>query len=189
MRWPVKNRTRAFLLIILAVVVIVDGLRLYLRETAVGETSEQQGMDFLLKVYGEPGGIEFSRGRAPNLPMFDPQSKSWAFDGQVISEFARFVQGLEIGPHGSSPFVIVAIPDNGTVADYRSALASLASHGICRVGVYSPPSNNEFVSLRADGTQPQEIFVPVYHVLSVGRDNGLARDCADRFPPFAPWAS
>lgn len=189
MRWPLNNRTRVLLLAILAVVVVAQSLTFYLREVPIGSSPAQSEMDFLLEVYGEPGGVEFAGSASPTLPLFDPTSESWTIDGQPVSDFASYIQGLEVGPHGSSPFVVVAIPDNGSVSDYRRALASLSSQGICRVGVFSPLSNGEFVSLRADGGQPPEVFVPVYRVLKVKRDGGTAKVCKDRFPPFAPCAS
>src|SRR5688572_12092647 len=133
MPWRVRNRTRAFLLIILAVIVLVQGLAFYSRDVPTGPATELTDMDVLLEVYGEPGGVEFSESPSPELPLFDPSSESWTLNGQPLHDFANLIQGLELGPHGSSPFVIVAIPENATIADYRSAAASLSSRGICRV--------------------------------------------------------
>ena len=182
-----KIRTRTLLLIALAVVVSAQGLSLFLStDRIVREPSHPNGLDFLLQVYGEPGGMEFLEGARPELPQFDPIRGSWMFDDQPLSEFASHVEGLEIGPHGSSPFVIIALPDEPTVSDYQKALASLARHGICRVGVYAPLSNQELVSLRTGSEPSGATFVPVYRVLNVKFDTGANYDCSDRFPAWAP---
>ena len=186
----VRIRTRTLLLIAVAVALLAQSLLLFFslhrnNDDAPGGPSD---LDFLLEVYGEPGGVEYQEGVRPELPLFNRGNGDWTLQDQPLSEFANIVEGLEIGPHGSSPFVVVALPDNASVGDYHRALVSLRRHGICRVGVYSPASNREFVSLRADPEPSEYVFVPVYRVLSVKLDNGAVQRCIDRFPAWTPWA-
>jgi hypothetical protein len=189
MRRQLEIRTRTLLLIALAVIVAAQGLSLWLRLHQVdGDPDNSNDLNFLLEVYGEPGGVEYPEGYRPELPRFNPSRGFWTFDGQPLSEFASYVEGLEVGPHGSSPFVIIDLPDDATVGDYEKALASLTLHGICRVGVYAPLSNRKFVSLRPDSVPSDSIFVPVYRVINVKFDTGATHACVDRFPPWAPWA-
>ena len=190
MRRRLKIRTRTLLLIALAVAVAAQSLSFLLPSHRIDdETDNPNELDFLLEVYGELGGMEYQEGVQPELPLFDPRRDSWTLDNQPFSEFASHVDGLEVGPHGSSPFIIIALPDDATVGDYQKALASLTWHGICRVGVYAPLSNREFVSLRSDGEPSGDVFVPVYRVLNVKFDTGATHDCIDRFPAWAPWAT
>ena len=153
-----------------------------------GETDKPDEFIFLLELDGEPGGVEYLEGGRPELPTFDPRGGNWTVAGHELTEFASHVEGVEVGPHGSNPFVIVTLPDKASIADYQAALASLAWHGICRVGVYSPESNREFVSLRADDEPAERTLVPVYRLLTVKSDKGQSNDCIDRFPAWTPWA-
>lgn len=188
MRRRVKIRTRTLLLIVLVAILAAQGLSLLLSphwdDIGPDNTSD---LDFLLEVYGEPGGMEYQEGVPPELPLFDPIRRSWTLDDKPLSEFASHVDGLEVGPHGSSPFIVIALPDDATVGDHQKALVSLARHGICRVGVYAPLSNREFVSLRSDSEPTDYAFTPVYRVLNVKFDTGANHDCIDRFPVWAPW--
>lgn len=189
MRRRLKIRTRTLLLIALAVIVAAQGLSLLLNLQRIdSEPGNPNELDFLLEVYGEPGGMEYQKGVRPELPLFDPRLGSWTLDDQPFSEFASRVEGLGVGPHGSSPFVVIALPENATVGDYQKALASLTWHGICRVGVYAPLSNREFVTLQSDREPSDYIFVPVYRVLNVKFDTRATQDCIERFPAWAPWA-
>jgi len=182
-------RTRTLLLTALAVITVVKALSLLLSsQQADGGSSDSKELEFLLEVYGEPGGVEYPEGERPELPSFDANRGVWAFDGQPLLEFANHVDGLEVGPHGSSPSVLIDLADDATVGDYQKALASLVLHGICRVGVYAPSSNREFVSLRPGAKPSGVIFVPVYRVLKVKFDTGAAHDCIDRFPAWSPWS-
>ncbi len=188
MPWSAKNRTRTYLLVILGVVVLVQGLAFYLREVPSSPSSIPRDMDFLLEVGLEPG-AGFSKSASPELPLFDPNSETWSLNGALVHEFANLIQGLELGPHGTSPYVVIALPDNSTIGDYRSAVASLSSWGICRFGVFSPLSTNEPVSQRSRESQSREVFVPVYQILAVKRGAGTARACIDRFPPWSSGPS
>ena len=189
MRLRLKIRFRTLLLIVLAAAVSAQGLALFLStKPDVHEPRHPDNPDFLLEVYGEPGGVEFLAGARPQLPLFDPTRGDWSFEDQPLSEFAGHVEGLEIGPHGSSPFVIVALLGEPSVGDYRKALASLARHGVCRVGVYAPMSHQKPVA-RKTGREPSgNTFVPVYRVLRVKPETGPDHECIDRFPAWAPWA-
>lgn len=188
MRQRLQIRTRTLLLAALAVAIAAQSLSLFLILQRVGnEPREKSELDFLLQVYGEPGGVEYLEDHQPALPLFDPDGESWTLADQPLTEFAGQIHGLGVGPHGSSPFVLVALPDDATVGEYHKALASLAGHGICRVGVYAPKASREFVSLRSDGERPDDTFVPVYRVLSVKFDTGTNHDCVDRFPVWTPW--
>ena len=189
MRRRLKIRTRTLLFIALAVVVAAQGLSLVLNlQRMDSEPGNPTEFDFLLEVYGEPGGTEYPKGVEPELPLFDPRAGSWTLDNQPFSEFASRVEGLEVGPHGSSPFVVIALPDDATVGDYEKALAALTWHGICRVGVYAPLSNREFVNLRSDSEPTDHTFVPVYRVLNIRSDTSAAQNCIERFPAWAPWS-
>jgi hypothetical protein len=180
-------RTRTLLLAIFAVAISAQGLGYFLTSGRfLSAPAHSIGSDFLLQVYGEPGGVEFPKDARPKLPEFDPIRGSWTFDAQPLVEFARHVKGLEVGPHGSSPFVIIAFPSEPTVSDYHKALASLAARGICRVGVYAPRSSYEQASLGFETEQTENAFVPVYRVLNVKSDTGENFDCIDRFPAWAP---
>lgn len=189
MRRRFKIRTRTLLLVALAVIVAVQGLSLFLTmHRTDSESGHQTELNFLLEVYGEPGGVEYKDGVRPELALFDPERSDWTLNDQPLLEFVSQVQGLGVGPHGSSPFVVIALPDDATVEDYRRALASLTWHGICRVGVYAPPTNREFVSLRSTSERFNYTLVPVYRILNVEFETGANHDCIDRFPAWAPWA-
>ena len=144
--------------------------------------------DFTLEVYGEPGGIEFEEGANPPLPLYEPETGQWSLGGNRIDDFAPLVQGLKVGPHGSSPFVIVDLPESATVDVYRKAIASLASHGICRVGIFSPTPAENLLPTYENHDWPPKGFVAVFRVLSVKFDTGTSHECTDRFPAWAPWA-
>ena len=190
MRQRLQIRTRTLLLAALAVGTAIQSFSLFLTShRAVEEPREESELDFLLQVYGEPGGVEYLEDYQPALPLFDPDQASWTLDDQPLSEFLRQVQGLGVGPHGSNPFVVIALPDDATVGDYHGALASLAWHGICRVGAYAPKASREFVSLRSDGERPDHTLVPVYRVLNVKFETGTNHNCVDRFPAWAPWGT
>ena len=190
MRQRLQIRTRTLLLAALAVAIAAQSLSLFLTWHRVGdEPREESELDFLLQVYGEPGGVEYLEDHQPALPLFDPDSESWTLADQPLTEFAGQIHGLGVGPHGSSPFVVIALPDDPTVGDYQKALASLAWHGVCRVGVYAPKASREFVSLRSDGERPDATHVPVYRVLNVRFDTGNNYNCVERFPAWAPWGT
>ncbi|ANU06353.1 hypothetical protein A6F65_00025 [Paraurantiacibacter namhicola] len=189
MRRRLKIRTRILLLIALAVVVAAQGLSLLLNlQRMDSEPGNPTEFDFLLEVFGEPGSVVYPKGVKPDLPIFDPRAGSFTLDNQPFSEFASRVEGLEVGPHGSSPFVVIALPENATVGDYQKALVALTSHGICRVGVYAPLSNREFIGFRSDSGPSDDTFVAVYRVLIVKSDTSVVRNCIERFPAWAPWA-
>lgn len=188
MRQRLRIRTRNLLLAAFAIALTVQGWSLFLSLHQVDhEPRKTSELDFLLQVYGEPGGVEYQRGDQAELPLFDPEHGSWTLDDQPLSEFVGQVEGLGLGPHGSSPFIVIDLPDDATVEDYQKALASLSWHGICRVGVFAPKSNREFVTLRSDVARPDYTFVPVYRVLNVKFDTGASYECGDRFPAWAPW--
>lgn len=189
MRRQFRIRTRTLLLIALAVIVAAQGLSVWSSLHQVDrDPGNSEDFDFLLEVGGEPGGVEYLEGYRPDFPMYDPGRRDWTFAGQPLSDFASHVEGLEVSPHGSSPFVLIGLPDDATVGDYQKALSSLTLHGICRVGVYAPTSNREFVSLPPDGEQAGSIFVPVYRVLNVKFEASATHACIDRFPAWMPWA-
>ena len=184
----VRIRIRTLLLIAVIVVLVAQWLSLFVGHNPPNGVSEDRGgLDFLLEVYGEPGGVSFLEGSRPELPLFDPVLTKWTVGNQSLSDFASVIQGLEIGPHGSSPFVVVALPNGSTVGDYRQAIASLSWHGICRVGVYAPQANEEYVSLRNDIEPSKDVSVPVYRVLEVKLGSGASRTCKDRFRAWEPW--
>jgi hypothetical protein len=188
MRQHLRIKTRTLLITILAVVLSAQGLSLFFDHNSPdGDSGDRSGPDFLLEVNGEPGGVEFLEGSRPKLPLFNPMLGRWTVGDQQVLEFASLVQGLEVGPHGSSPFVIVTLPTDATVGDYRRAIASLSRHGVCRVGIYALPTNEDFVSLRADVEPSRNVFVPVYRVLEMKLDSGASRPCTDRFPAWPPW--
>ena len=190
MRQRLQIRTRTLLLTALAVVIVAQSVSLF-RTLHKADEKPREGteVDFLLQVYGEPGGVEYLEDYKSALPLFDPDRGSWTLDDQPLSEFFGQVDVLALGARGSSPFVVIALPENATVGDYQKALASLAWHGICRVGAYAPKASREFVSLRSDGERPDDTFVPVYRVLNVKFDTGTNHNCDDRFPAWAPWGT
>ncbi len=180
------SRTRLFLLVILAAILVIYAARFASMQFWATENPDAPDlMDFTLEVYGEPGGVEFEENSNPILPMFEPETGEWRLDGERLYDFASLVQGLEVGPHGSSPFVVANLPESATVDVYRKAIASLAAQGICRVGIYSPapspsqPSRNtttHYLSRKGDTS--------VYHVLNVKQNSGASEPCRNRFPAW-----
>jgi len=140
--------------------------------------------DFTLEVYGEPGGTEFEDNANPTLPVFDPETGQWTLKGDRLDDFTSLVQGIEVGPHGSSPFVIIDLPDSATVDVYRKAIASLSGQGICRVGVYSPAPAENLLPPYGNADWTPEGFVAVFRVLSVKQKSGVSQPCKDRFPAW-----
>ena len=183
------GRTRLFLLVILVAILAVYAARVVAMRLWVTENLDAPDpTDFTLEVYGEPGGIVFEEGSNPPLPLFDPETGQWNLGGDRLDDFAPLVRGIEVGPHGSSPFVIVELPENATVGVYRKAIASLARHGICRVGINSTVPAKNPLPTYGNPDWPPKGFVAVFRVLSVKFDTGTNHECIDRFPAWAPWA-
>ena len=183
------DRTRRFLLTILLAIIVIHGLDFFSRKTVFAKSKyDLIHADFMLEVYGEPGGETIEEAANLDLPFFNPQTRQWTVAGKLLIDFVGHVRGLEIGPHGSSPFIIINMPKNASVANYRSAIASLAVNGVCRVGVFSPASEEEYPQgVEGNPDWPPKGFVPVYRVIAVKRENGSFKACKDRFPAFAPW--
>lgn len=183
------SRTRVLLLVILVAILIIYVARMAAMQLWVtGNLDASDPKDFTIEVYGEPGGIVFEESSKPSLPLFEPETGQWNLGGDRIDDFDPLVQDLEVGPHGSSPFVIVALPERATVGVYRKAIASLANHGICRVGIISPAPAENLLPTYGNPDWPPKGFVAVFRVLSVKFDTGTSHECIDRFPAWAPWA-
>jgi hypothetical protein len=103
-----------------------------------------------------------------------------------VPDLAEHIRGLDVGPHGSSPFVIVRLPDDATVNDYRKALASAARQGICRIGVFSPAPAKEYLPPTGFGATLPQAYVPIYRIVSVKPDYLISTPCVDRFPAWTP---
>ena len=183
------SRTRVLLLVILVAILIIYGARIAATQLWItGNLDTIERKYFTLEVYGEPGGIVFEEGSNPSLPLFEPETGQWILGEDRIDDFAPLIQGLEVGPHGSSPFVIVDLPESATVGVYRKAIASLARHGICRVGIFSPAPAENLLPTYGNPDWPPKGYVAVFRVLSVKFDTGTSHECIDRFPAWAPWA-
>jgi hypothetical protein len=179
------GRTRLFLLVILAALLIMYAARFVAMQLWAAENPDAPDlMDFSLEVFGEPGGIEFATDSSPTLPVFEPETGQWNLGGDRLDDFASLVQGIEVGPHGSSPFVIVDLPKSATVDMYRKAIASLAGHGVCRVGIYSPAPADNLLPAYENPDWPPTRFVAVFRVLSVKQHSGVSEACKDRFPAW-----
>ena len=183
------GRTRLFLLVILVAVLTVYAASIAAMQSWVTEKLDAPDpKDFTLEVYGEPGGIVFKEDPNPPLPLFEPETGQWNLEGDRLVDFAPLVQGFEVGPHGSSPFVIVNLPESATADVYRKAIASLARHGICRVGIHSPAPAENLLPNFGNPEWPPNGFVAVFRVLSVKFDTGTNHECIDRFPAWTPWS-
>lgn len=181
------SRARGLLLVILAAVLILDGIwilgtKLWLPQ----QTTVSNPTDFTMQVWGTDD-LVFHGDEVPELPMFQPATRQWMLGGQRVEDFAELVRGLEVGPHGSNPFVIVNLPTTATVDHYRQAIVSLSEQGICQVGVYSPkPAAEYFPPNEANPDWPPEGYVSVYRIVSVKPDSLTLKKCEDRFPPWRP---
>lgn len=183
------GRTRLFLLVVLAAILIIYAARFVAMQLWATENPDAPDLkDFTLEVYEEPGGIEFEENSNPAFPLFEPETGQWNLGGNHLDDFTPLIQGIEVGPHGSSPFVIVDLPENATVDVYRKAIASLARHGICRVGIYSPAPAENLQPTYGNPDWSPKGFVAVFRVLNVKFDTSTNHECIDRFPAWAPWA-
>ncbi len=179
------GRTRLFLLVIFAAILIIYAARLVAMQLWATDNPDGPDLiDFTLEVYGEPGGIRFEENSNPTLPVFEPETGQWDLGGELLGDFASQIQGFEVGPHGSSPFVIVDLPENATVDVYRKAIASLARQGICRVGIYSPAPAENLLPPYGNPNWPPTRFVAVFRVSSVKQHSGVLEPCKDRFPAW-----
>lgn len=181
------SRVRGLLLVILAAVVIVHGTRIVATKLWLSQqTNVSNPTDFTLQVWGTED-LVFSGGEVPELPMFQPETGQWTLGGQRLEDFTELVRGLEVGPHGSNPFVVVNLPRSATADHYRQAIVSLTDQGICQVGVYSPnPAADYIPPNEANPDWPPKGYVSVYRILSVKPDFLPSKECRDRFPPWSP---
>lgn len=180
------SRPRVYLLIILAALVLAYGTQYFAVEQTRSRYSQiPNPADFTLQLWGTTD-HEYVDGLVPELPIFDPETGFWLLEGNRIDDFAYLVQGLEIGPHGSSPFVVVRLPTDATADTYRRAIASLVEQGICQIGVFSPFPAEEYLPPNlADADWLREgFYAPIYRVLSVKPDYLATRPCIDRFPAY-----
>lgn len=185
MFWERVSRTRGLLLVILAAILLLHGARHLVSESwPVKQMSASEPTDFTLQVWGTDDFL-FVDDETPELPMFGPETGQWTLNGQPLADFVEVMRGLEVGPHGSNPFVVVNLPPNATVDHYRRAIASLVEQGICQVGVYEPGPAAEYIPANAANPDwPPQGYVSVYRVLSVEPDDLPAKGCEDRFPPW-----
>ncbi len=181
------SRARGLLLVILAAVVIVHGTQFLATKLWFSQRTHVPNVtDFTVQVWGTED-LVFSGDEIPELPMFKPETGQWTLAGQRVEDFAELVRGLEVGPHGSNPHVVVHLPPSATADHYRQAIASLTEQGICQVGVYSPIPAAEYIPPnKANPDWPPKGYVSVYRILNVRPNSLRSEECEDRFPPWPP---
>jgi len=172
-------RYRKFLLAILAVLLLARTAEWFLPDAPEPDESETiSGEEFVLEPHFE-GMTLFSE--QDELLTFDPSDNIWTFGGETVDDLSRHVIGFEIGPHGSSPFVVIRLPEGATADTYRGAISSLADQGICRVGVASPSPASE---LESEQYRWNALDVQVYNVVRYRPGFSPSQECLNRFPAW-----
>jgi hypothetical protein len=169
-------RYRRFLLAILAVILLARTVEWYLpNEPEPDERETISGEQFVQQLYFESVSLVSQQ---DELLSFEGSNDIWTFRGEQVLDFSRHVTGFEVGPHGSSPFVMIRLPEDASADTYRRALWSLARHGICRVGVASPAPDQE---LKPEPYRQETLVVEVYKVVRYTPDNLPPQVCTNRF--------
>ncbi len=164
---------RRVLLIALAAAVIANIIFL------VNYTSHETH-EFLL-AYNK-NGMVFDNNNADGIPSFDAINEQWIENGNVIDELEPYLVGNDPESqfeYGSESYIIVQLPPDASADIYRRAITSLASRGICLVGIIdfgAPVIHSTFPALYYGGD-----MATVHQVVEVRDDDGEMLECHDRF--------
>ena len=124
------SRTRAVLVAISTTLLIIYAVDFVLAGPLLRRAHRASSPpEFTLQLWGQEDAV-YTADVGASLPMFEPKAGWWMLGADHLNDLSGHLRGLEIGPDGSHPSLIVRLPADATVGVYRRAIASLADQGI-----------------------------------------------------------